>query len=200
MPLAAGSLPCLDKLSLTVDKHVEEEENNKPVENSSVVVNGKFSDADENHINDNKEEEPPQEIVLSLPRPRPPPGQQQVQVLPKSSKTKRKSGKKKTRHKSVSEQQKLLRRRFEAKRAAMAEAGIKFDEEDDYDLDGGVPWSYSVVYFSWAVSDSDETDSEEDETSTSCSTSLSDDQHDFLRSKHLNSDKANLLEQNSKET
>ena len=65
--------------------------------------------------------------------------------------------------KKMSKRQKLLRKRAEAEMAKKLQKSPHFAEYDDELDQKDVKVKYSIDYFSWAVSDSDESDQEEDD-------------------------------------
>ena len=73
----------------------------------------------------------------------------------------------------MSKHQKLLRKRYEKTRendftkkaAANAGTGNNDEDEDDSSSRQDVKCNYSIVYFNWAVSDSEDSDDDDDEES-----------------------------------
>ena len=112
-----------------------------------------------------------EEVVLSLP---PSSTKHKSEKHPQNSKKSRQNNNKKNKNKkSVSKHQKLLRKRYEKTRendftkkaAANAGTGNNDEDEDDSSSRQDVKCNYSIVYFNWAVSDSEDSDDDDDEES-----------------------------------
>jgi len=62
----------------------------------------------------------------------------------------------------MSKRQKLLRKRAEAEMAKKLQKSPNFAEDDDELDQEDVKVKYSIVYFNWAVSDSEDSDNPDD--------------------------------------
>ena len=128
--------------------------------------------ASENHFHDFRGGGDCEEVVLSLP---PSSTKHKSEKHPQNSKKSRQNNNKKNKNKkSVSKHQKLLRKRYEktrendfTKNAAANAGGTGNNDEDEDDSSSrqDVKCNYSIVYFNWAVSDSEDSDDDDDEES-----------------------------------